>query len=147
MGKGSGDEHLVTDADAEFFGQLGEDRMRQHRALSIFVLSASIAVSAGVAHGRSPKQAGKPPVVPPRKIHIAKPDCSSGQSCHGIHGLVVLDVDVLTDGTVGEVEVTKPGVDQRLIDAATAAAKQCRFEPGTFNGKPKSMKVVLEYKF
>jgi TonB family protein len=121
--------------------------MRHERALSIFVLSASLVVSFGKAHGQPPKQTGKLPVVPPRKIHIAKPDCSTGQSCHGIHGLVALNVDVLTDGTVGEVEVTEAGVDQRLVDAATVAAKKCRFEPGTLNGKPTSMNFVLKYKF
>jgi len=61
--------------------------------------------------------------------------------------LVVLNVDVLTDGTAGEVEAAEPGADERLVDAATAAAKKCRFKPGTFNGKPTSMNFVLKYKF
>jgi TonB family protein len=61
--------------------------------------------------------------------------------------LVVLYVDVLTDGTVGDVEVAEPGADERLVDAATAAAKKCRFKPGTLNGKLTSMRFVLKYEF
>ena len=107
---------------------------------------AAIALCASVtlvslAHG----QAGKPPVVPPRPVKLAKPDCSDGQSCHGIHGVVVVIVDVLTDGTVGDATVDKG--DPRLADAALKAAKQCRFQPGTLLGKPTSMNFDLKYQF
>ena len=54
-------------------------------------------------------------------------------------------VDVLTDGTVGD--VTPKSGDQRLLDDAMKAAKQCRFEPGTFDGKPTSMNFDLKYQF
>jgi len=90
-------------------------------------------------------QSGKPPIVPPHAIKVAKPDCGVGQSCHGIHGLVIVTVDVQTDGSVGDV-TTKSG-DQRLVDVAVKAAKQCRFKPGTFNGKPTSMNFDLKYQF
>jgi TonB family protein len=62
-----------------------------------------------------------------------------------IRGVVELTVDVLTDGTVGDVTV-KSG-DPRLADEAARAAKLCRFKPGTFLGKPTSMNYDLEYKF
>ena len=90
-------------------------------------------------------QAAKPPVVPPRPVKVVKPDCSIGQSCHGIHGEVVVIVDVLTDGTVGDATVDKG--DLRLADAALKAARLCRFRPGTFLGKPTSMNFDLKYKF
>ena len=90
-------------------------------------------------------QSQKPPVVPPRPIKMFKPDCGAGQSCHGIHGLVVVTVDVLTDGTVGDATVKKG--DPRLVDDALKAAKQCRFQPGTFAGKPTSMNFDVQYKF
>jgi|ERR1035437_1263733 outer membrane biosynthesis protein TonB len=90
-------------------------------------------------------QNGRPPVVPPRPIKLVKPDCSEGNACHGLHGEVVVTVDVLTDGSVGE---TNPkGTNQVLMDAAENAAKQCRFTTGTFNGKPTSMNYDLRYKF
>jgi hypothetical protein len=85
-----------------------------------------------------------PPVVQPRLIKMVKPDCGAGQSCHGIHGTVIVDVNVLTDGTVGDVAATG---DPQLFDDATRAAKQCRFQPGTFLGKPTSMGYTLKYEF
>ena len=121
--------------------------MRNERTAAIVFLSLLMAATAALALGQSSNQTGKPPVVPPRLVHLVKPDCSTGQNCHGLHGSVVLHLDVLADGTVGEVEATEPGADKRLVDAATAAAKQCRFEPGTFNGKPTSMTYVLKSRF
>ena len=121
--------------------------VRWNRAISALALLVSTVVLMATGQSRFQNQTGKPPVVQPRLIHLAKPNCDSGRTCHGLHGLVVLKVDVLADGTAGEVETVDPRPDERLVDAATAAAKQCRFEPGTFNGKPTSMNVVLKYKF
>jgi len=87
----------------------------------------------------------RPPIVPPHPIKLVKPDCKVGRGCHGIHGLVVVTVDVLEDGTVGE--ATAKSGDQRLLDDALKAAKQCRFEPGQFNGKPISMNYDLKFQF
>jgi hypothetical protein len=87
----------------------------------------------------------EPPVVPPHVVKVVKPDCSSGQSCHGIHGDVVVVVDVLADGTVGD--VTARSGDPRLFDDATKAAKQCIFQAGTLVGKPTSMNFDLKYQF
>ena len=58
-----------------------------------------------------------------------------------------VSTSVLSDGTAGHVEPTEPRADERLVDAATAATKQCRFEPGTFDGKPTNMNYVPKYKF
>jgi len=54
----------------------------------------------------APKESHGPtkfPVVQPRVTKMVKPDCSTGQSCHGVHGEVVVVVTVLEDGTAGEV--------------------------------------------
>lgn len=90
-------------------------------------------------------QSKRPPITPPHVVKLVKPDCGTGQSCNGIHGMVVVTVDVLTDGTVGDTTI-KTG-DPRLTDVAVKAAKQCRFEPGTFNGKPTSMNFDIKYQF
>ena len=90
-------------------------------------------------------QTKKPPVVPPHPRKLVKPDCSVGRSCHGIHGVVVVVVDVLTDGSVGDATVQSG--DPRLADDALKAAKQCQFEPGTLLGKPTSMNYDLKYEF
>jgi TonB family protein len=95
--------------------------------------------------GAQPVVSQKPPVVGPRLIKLVKPDCSKGHDCHGKHGVVVVTVGVLTDGTVGDADI-KSG-DGQLADDALKAAKQCRFAPGTFNGKPTSMNFDLEYRF
>jgi TonB family protein len=104
---------------------------------SIFVCSGIIGLSVG--------QSSHPPIVPPRPIKLVKPDCSTARSCHGIHGLVVIVVDVLTDGTVGD--ATMQSGDQRLAEDAIKAAKQCRFEPGKFKGMPTPMNFDLQYQF
>lgn len=85
------------------------------------------------------------PVVPPHVVTIVKPDCSAGQSCHGIHGEVVVILNVLADGSVGDVTVRSG--DPRLFDDATKAAKRCIFEAGTLLGKPTSMNFDLKYQF
>jgi Gram-negative bacterial TonB protein C-terminal len=87
-------------------------------------------------------QIGEPPIVPPRPTKLVKPDCSKGKSCHGIHGLVIVTVDVLTDGRVGETTF-KTG-DDRLREVTLKAAKECRFAPGTFNGKPPAMNFDIQ---
>ena len=86
-----------------------------------------------------------PAVVPPRIVKTMKPDCGEGQSCHGIHGEVVVAVMVQVDGTAGEITVESG--DPRLFDAAKSAAKQCTFEPGTFMGTPTSMSFDVVYQF
>ena len=92
-----------------------------------------------------PAYSQKPPVVPPRLIKSVKPDCGVGKSCHGVHGVVIVTVTVLTDGTVGDTNVQSG--DPRVVADAEDAAKQCKFQPGTFNGKPTSMNFDLKYKF
>lgn len=113
---------------------------RAQKRFAFLVAAAACATAAA-----APSRSQKPPVIPPRVTKLVKPDCTTGRPCHGLHGLVVVTVDVLADGTVGEANV-KSG-DKQLGDDAVKAAKQCRFAPGTFNGKPTSMNYDLEYRF
>jgi len=92
-----------------------------------------------------PVHSQSPPVLPPRLIKSVKPDCGVGKSCHGVHGIVIVTVEVLTDGTVGDANVQSG--DPQLVEDALKAAKQCRFQPGTFKGKPTSMDFDLKYQF
>jgi TonB family protein len=115
------------------------------RAISFTVLAAAIIFVGHTIPGRANTLAQTPPVVPPHLTKLAKPDCSAGKSCHRVHGVVVVTVDVLTDGTVGDANI-KSG-DNQLAEDALKAAKQCRFTPGTLKGKPTSMNYDLEYKF
>jgi TonB family protein len=63
-------------------------------------------------------------------------------------GAVLLELTVLEDGTVGDVEVircTHPKVG--FEDAAVAAVKKWRFEPGLENGEPISVQTRLKLNF
>jgi hypothetical protein len=87
----------------------------------------------------------KPPVTPPRLISLPTPDCRAGKACHGSHGQVRLIIDVLENGRSGDIRAELG--DAILIDAATAAAQQAQFVPGSFFGKPTSMDYVLTLHF
>jgi hypothetical protein len=121
-----------------------ETKMTHRRDTLVLSILLAIAVMFGNRVG-STAQSGNPNIVPPRPIKLVKPDCAEGKPCHGIHGEVTITVNVKTDGTVGD---TYPkGTNQALMDAAEDAARQCKFEPGKFAGKPTSMNYDLHYKF
>ena len=88
---------------------------------------------------------GKPPVTPPRLISLPTPDCGAGKPCHGTHGQVRLIVDVLETGKPGDIRAELG--DEVLVDAATAAAQQAEFIPGSYFGKPVIMNYVLTLRF
>jgi hypothetical protein len=87
----------------------------------------------------------KPPVTPPRLISLPTPDCRAGKACHGSHGQVRLIIDVLENGKSGDIRAELG--DAVLVDAATAAAQQAQFVPGSFFGKPTTMDYVLTLHF
>jgi hypothetical protein len=87
----------------------------------------------------------KPPITPPRLISLPSPDCGSGKPCHGSHGHVRLVVDVLETGKPGDIRAELGNAV--LIDAATAAAQQAEFVPGSYLGKPVMMNYVLTLHF
>jgi len=65
----------------------------------------------------------------------------------GIEGTVVLDVEILTDGTVGQVELVEslfPG-NNGLDELSIAAAKQWIFQPAKVNNQP--VKIWVRYPF
>jgi hypothetical protein len=90
-------------------------------------------------------RAQKPPITPPRLISIPVPDCGAGTPCHRSHGAVRLIIDVMENGKAGDIraEVGK----ESLVDAATAAAQQAQFVPGSYLGKPAMMSYVLTLHF
>lgn len=90
-------------------------------------------------------QAQRPPITPPRLISLPTPDCSAGKPCHRSHGEVRLIIDVLENGKSGDIRVELG--DGALADAATAAAQQAQFVPGSFQGKPTMMDYVLTLHF
>jgi Gram-negative bacterial TonB protein C-terminal len=90
-------------------------------------------------------RAQRPPITPPRLISLPAPDCKAGKPCHGSHGEVRLIIDVLENGKAGDIRAEIG--DGVLVDAATAAAQQAEFVPGSYQGKPTVMNYVLLFHF
>ena|SRR5207248_1148270 len=88
---------------------------------------------------------GKPPVMPPRLVSLPTPDCRAGKPCHGSHGHVRLIIDVQENGKSGDIRAELG--NSVLVEAATAAAQQAQFVPGTYFGKPTAMDYVLNLHF
>jgi protein TonB len=54
----------------------------------------------------------------------------------GIEGTVIMSLQVLENGRVGEVRVEKSSGDRRLDESAVREARRWRFVPGTRDGVP-----------
>ncbi len=110
-----------------------------------------VAVFALVTVGRLVGAQEIPPAEkeqPPQVIREVKAYYTEEAKQAGIQGTVLLNAEVLTDGTVGEVTVkqsldTKYGLDEQAIKAL----KQWLFRPGTKGGKPVAVRVDVEMTF
>jgi periplasmic protein TonB len=105
----------------------------------------TIVAFAATAAAQSKPAAG---TVKPRLKHEVKAEYTQEAKDAGIQGTVVLDTEVLADGTVGDVMIkqsldTKYGLDQQALNAV----KQWTFEPGTKDGKPVPVRVDIEMTF
>ncbi|HEY1304724.1 MAG TPA: energy transducer TonB [Vicinamibacterales bacterium] len=88
-------------------------------------------------------------VTAPKLITGGKPTYTSEAMLArigGIEGTVVLQIDVLTDGTVGTVALVK-SLDPKLDQSAAKSVKQWRYEPGTRDGRPVVVRIIVEYPF
>jgi TonB family protein len=63
-----------------------------------------------------------------------------------IHGTVALSVVLGSDGTIFDFKVVN-GLPYGLTESAIIAAKKVRFEPGTKDGQPVSVRVILMFGF
>jgi TonB family protein len=89
-----------------------------------------------------------PGIVLPVIVRQREPQYTREAMREKIQGDVELEAVVGTDGTVGEIRVIK-SLDQKygLDDAAIGAAKQWIFRPGTKDGKPVNVRVILVLTF
>jgi len=87
-------------------------------------------------------------VTLPSVVSETKPVYTQEAKDAKIQGLVLLSVVVKTDGTVGDVKVTR-SLDSKygLDKAAEDAARLWRFKPGTKGGKAVPVEVTLEMRF
>ena len=97
--------------------------------------------------GDAPR-AGSPGVTTPIALQQVRPQYTADAMRAKVQGSVWLECVVLTDGSVGDVRVTRSldsmfGLDQEAI----AAARRWRFKPGTMNGKPVPVLISIELTF
>jgi protein TonB len=113
------------------------------RAAVLVVCIVVVAGLTGIAQERSRED-----VVLPRPTKSVKPGYTQAAIAAGIQGSVLVEVEVLEDGKVGEVRVVESldaeyGLDQQALEAA----KQWEFRPGTKAGKPVAVRVNIEMTF
>jgi protein TonB len=87
-------------------------------------------------------------VSDPELLQEAKPTYTESAMRQKIEGHVELEAIVGIDGSVTQVRVTKSLDRQFGLDAAAIqAARQWKFKPGTFEGKPVPVLVTLILEF
>ena len=64
----------------------------------------------------------------------------------GIEGKVILEVEVLGDGTVGRVKILE-GPGNGLNEAAKRAMKRCSFKPAIQGGQPVTTTIRFTYRW
>jgi TonB family protein len=84
---------------------------------------------------------------PPKAIYQPMPSYTDEARLKRIEGLILIQVLVRKDGTVGDAKVLKGlgyGLDESAISTIT---KVWRFEPGTVNGQPVDIQATVEVSF
>lgn len=87
-------------------------------------------------------------VTAPILVHETKPNYTGEAMRARVQGLVVMQCVVERDGSVGPVRVTR-SLDPLygLDDAAVKTLKQWRFRPGTKEGQPVRVAIIVEMSF
>ena len=87
-------------------------------------------------------------VINPRILREVKPQYTADAMRAKVQGTVLLECVVLSDGTVGRIDVVKSLDPTFGLDSeAVKAAKQWRFQPGTRFGEPVAVLVTIELTF
>jgi TonB family protein len=123
-----------------FTANRGRVRMKN---VTLAALEPSFSLPEGTLTMAQINEAGRPPKV--RKD--VKPFYSyEALHVRKVHGTVLLEAVVLTDGTIGDVRVTR-SLDPDLDQSAMATLRQWRFSPGTVVNKPVPVLVEVEMSF
>lgn len=123
-------------------------RARWKAPALVAVLAVALAAAlacAGQGRVRLPSEEG---VVPPVMISGANPQYPAAALSAKIGGTVNLQGVVRPDGTIDDIVVTQ-SLDREygLDEAAVAALRECRFEPGTVDGKPVPVQIEVVMSF
>jgi protein TonB len=115
--------------------------------LSVGFILGTFVVVAGAQEASEAQKAG-PGVTSPRVVKEVKPEYTEEAKKARIQGTVVVEAVVKTDGTVGDVKVTRSLDTEYGLDAqAVKAARQWLFEPGKKDGKAVPVRVAIELTF
>jgi TonB family protein len=87
-----------------------------------------------------------PGITLPKLVHETKPTYTPAARSAGIQGNVVVACVILTDGTVGDVRVTKH-LDPDLDAEAIRTVRQWTFSPGEKEGQAVPVQVSIELTF
>ena len=118
--------------------------MRGRIAVALMVvLATGVMSSAQQVHSSN-----EPGVVLPAATWQPRPQYTPEALTRRIEGTVMLDCDVMADGTVGAVLVSESldrsyGLDEQAINAL----RSWRFRPGTKDGKPVPVRVQVAMRF
>jgi TonB family protein len=116
-------------------------RFQVRLLLAICAVSIAPAMAEAQPPRRTPNQ--------PELLKEVRPEYTPEARAAAIEGRVVLSAEVLTDGTVGEVQIVRPldenkyGLDQEAVKAM----KQWVFKPAMKNGEAVSMVIYVDMGF
>jgi len=119
---------------------------------AIPLAALALCLVTGPSAAASPQGAKAPVYKPgdgvsaPILVKQVKPQYTAKAKDAKVQGTVLIECVVETDGTVGDVKVTK-SLDEDLDQEAIKAVKQWRFEPGKKDGKAVRVQITLEMTF
>ena len=115
---------------------------------TVMALPLGWPIGAAAAHAQQAVDGRDPGVTLPKVISEVKPQYTPEAMRAKIEGTVMLTAVVRTDGTPGDIEITKSlDTEYGLDRQAVAALSQWRFEPGLKDGKPVPVRVIIEMRF
>lgn len=88
-----------------------------------------------------------PVAAPASVLHVPTPIYPRLSRERGQTGWVELEIEVLPDGTAGDIRVLRDPGHRRLLQAALDAARLGRYTPATLNGKPIASTLTVSFRF
>ena len=115
--------------------------------MKLFAAACLVAASLVSVAAQEPVRPGNG-VTTPVVVKEVKPQYTEEAKKAHISGNVLLDVVVTAEGSVGDVKVARSldptfGLDEQAVKAG----KEWKFKPGTKDGKPVPVRVMIELNF
>ena len=80
-------------------------------------------------------------------LHQARPEYPQHLKDTGVTGTVVMNAVISREGDVLNIQVLSPEVDRDLIEAATNAVRQWKYQPTLLNGVPVELITLINVNF